>query len=126
MPAKPEPKLLLQAARKRRGRPRTRLDNELRRVAKLDGHELPPRASLISMISRWENTGRMPDVYYHYLLRRVYEPTDGELGFRRLAGTRDSMVLSQYGNDDGGRLVRSGLVRDGPRSSSGVPAAGSP
>ena len=84
MPAKRSPlgpNLLLQAARKRRGWSQTRLDSELRRVAKIEGHELPQRGSLISMISRWENTGRVPDVYYRYLLRQVYEASDADLGF---------------------------------------------
>lgn len=74
----------LKAERERRGWSQRRLAGELQKVAARDDETLPETDALISMISRWENGHRKPDVFYRYLLRKVYghagAETSGQAG----------------------------------------------
>ncbi len=51
------------------------------RLAPKHGINVPARASLIQLLSRWENGHAVPSPEYRTLLRHVYGRTDAELGF---------------------------------------------
>ncbi len=81
MPAVRSPNLLLRQQRLSRGWSQVSLVAELRRRAGREGERLPDSEALVSMISRWENGHRHPNVFYRYLLRQTYGKSDAALGF---------------------------------------------
>lgn len=53
----------------------------LRQRARLDGHELPPSATLRVTLSRWENRRHQPGPLYQRLLAEALDLTEADLGF---------------------------------------------
>src|ERR1700737_2893934 len=71
----------LAAARRARGWTQAQLLRAVRRQARLEGHELPPDATLRVTLSRWENGRHQPGPLYQRLLAEALEATEADLGF---------------------------------------------
>jgi len=71
----------LAAARRARGWTQDQLLRAVRQQARLDGHELPPDATLRVTLSRWENGRHQPAPMYQRLLAEALEVTEVDLGF---------------------------------------------
>jgi tetratricopeptide (TPR) repeat protein len=87
-PVSPRANTQLRGQRLDRGWSQGRLAQELRRAAGEHGVELPPAATLIPQISRWENRRKDPGEFYRRLLRRIYRASDHNLGFATIVPPR--------------------------------------
>ena len=94
----------LRAARLARGWTQERVVAELLRVAACRHVSIASRASLKTLLSRWENGRQVPDAVYRGLLREVFGLDDAELGFHEVASSPEVVTAEQQLRDDLARV----------------------
>jgi transcriptional regulator with XRE-family HTH domain len=92
----------LQAARKAQGWSQMRLITELQRQAQKIKMPIAGRASLKTLVSRWENGHAVPDECYQRLLRAVFGAGNAELGFAASSSSIIADLASDQAPNDRG------------------------
>jgi transcriptional regulator with XRE-family HTH domain len=85
----------LRAARLARGWTQQRVVAEVSRLAAGRHEPIANRASLKTLLSRWENGRQVPDAVYQRLLREVFGLDDAELGFHQPADSAEVVTAEQ-------------------------------